>query len=276
MSEEAMHTLSKFTTTVALVAALALSFLPRAGVAQSMREVLGPGDTVRITAFRYPNLTTEARLSEDGKVTMPLLGEVMLQGLTPEQAARDIADRLENGNYLKDPQIGVAVIQARSRQVSVLGMVTHPGRYVLDGASARVTDVIALAGGLQPGAADTATVQRIRAGKAESLQVDLVAIMQDADPSTNVEIASGDSVFVPRAPVFYIYGEVKQGGAYRLEPQITVTQAIALAGGITPRGSEHRVQLRRRAPDGQWREWRAGLTDVVLAGDVIFVRESLF
>ena len=271
-----MHALSKFAATVALVAGLALSFLPQAGFAQSMREVLGPGDTVRITAFRYPNLTTEARLSEEGKVTMPLLGEVMLQGLTPDQAAKHIADRRENGNYLKDPQIGVAVLQARSRQVSVLGMVTHPGRYVLDGASARVTDVIALAGGLQPGAADSATVQRFRSGKAESRQVDLLARLPGGDPSTNVAIARGDSVFVPRAPVFYIYGEVKQGGAYRLEPQITVTQAIALAGGITPRGSERRVHLRRRAPDGQWREWRPGLTDPIVAGDVIFVRESMF
>lgn len=271
-----MHNLSKFASTLTLLAGLALCLLPHAGLAQSMREVLGPGDTVRITAFRYPNLTTEARLSEDGKVTMPLLGEVMLQGLTPEQAARQIADLLANGDYVKDPQIGVAVLQARSRQVSVLGLVTHPGRYALDGASARLTDVIALAGGLQPGAADTATVQRMRAGKTESLQVDLVSIMQGGDPSANVEIASGDSVFVPRAPVFYIYGEVKQGGAYRLEPQITVTQAIAVAGGITPRGSERRVQLRRRTADGQWREWQAGLTEAVLAGDVIYVRESMF
>lgn len=264
------------TVVIRLVAGLALCVAASAGFAQEMREVLGPGDTVRISAFRYPNLTTEARLSEDGKVTMPLLGEVVLQGLTPDQAAKHIAERLASGNFIKEPQITVAVVQARSRQVSVLGMVGQPGRYTLDGASARVTDVIALAGGLQPEAGNMAVIQRIRGGRIESVQVDLAAIMQGGDLSKNIEIGSGDSVFVPRAPMFYIYGEVRQGGSYRLEPQLTVTQAIALAGGTTPRGSERRVQLRRRTANGQWQEAPARLTDAVLPGDVIYVKESLF
>jgi polysaccharide biosynthesis/export protein len=242
----------------------------------SMQEVLGAGDTVRITAFRYPDLTTEARLSEEGRLSLPLVGEVTLQGMTPQQAADHIAGQLRRGNYLRNPQISVSVLQARSRQVSVLGLVARPGRYVLDGTTARLSDVIALAGGLQEKAADSVTVQRNRDGKTETLDVDFTAIMQEGDISKDIELRSGDSVFVPRAPVFYIYGEVERGGAYRLEPDMTVTQAIALAGGVTPRGSERRLQVRRRAPNGEWRISNVRLLDRVGADDVIFVRESLF
>ena len=170
----------------------------------------------------------------------------------------------------------MTVVQARSRQVSVLGLVARPGRYVLDGATARLSDVIAMAGGLDEKAADTVTVQRNHDGANETVSIDLASVMQEGDMSKNIELRSGDSVFVPRAPVFYIYGEVERGGAYRLEPDMTVTQAIALAGGITPRGSERRLQVRRKAPDGKWQVSSVRLLDRVSADDVIFVRESLF
>jgi polysaccharide biosynthesis/export protein len=244
--------------------------------AQSMQEVLGPGDTVRITAYRYPDLTTEARLSEEGKVSLPMIGEVTLAGMTPDRAAVHIAERMRSGKFILNPQIGVTVLEARSRQVSVLGFVTKPGRYVLDGTTARLSDVIAMAGGLQETASDTVTVQRTVGDRNETLTIDLASVIQGTDPSKNIEVRSGDSVFVPRAPVFYIYGEVERGGAYRLEPDMTVTQAIALAGGVTPRGSERRLQVRRRGDNGQWQQSSVRLMDPVTADDVIYVRESLF
>jgi polysaccharide export outer membrane protein len=83
-------------------------------------------------------------------------------------------------------------------------------------------------------------------------------------------------VYVPKAPVIYVYGEVTRAGAYRLEPGMTVMQAISLAGGITPRGSESRAKLRRRGSDGAWTETAARQIDPVSADDVIYVRESLF
>lgn len=271
-----METLRRFSSAGPLLAWLASSMIAAPAGAQSMQEVIGAGDTVRITAYRYPDLTTEARLSEDGSVNVPLIGDTTLKGMTPDEAARHIADRMKSGDFILNPQISVTVLQARSRQVSVLGFVARPGRYVLDGTTARLSDLIALAGGLQPTAADTVTVQRIRRGKNETLNIDLPSIMQNGNSSKNIEVRSGDSVFVPKAPVFYIYGEVTRGGAYRLEPEMSVTQAIALAGGITPRGSESRVQVRRRAADGKWTERTVRLLDPVSVDDVIFVRESLF
>jgi polysaccharide export outer membrane protein len=247
-----------------------------AALAQSMQEVLGPGDTVRITAFRYPELTTEARISEEGKVNVPMIGAVALEGMTPSQAARQIAERLKSGKYLVNPQIDVSVIEARSRQVSVLGFVTRPGRYALEGSSARLTDVLAMAGGLVPAASDTAVVTRTHGGKSQSLNVDLAAIIGQGDVSKDIQLGSGDSVFVPKAPVVYVYGEVVKGGSYRLEPDMTVMQAISLAGGLTPRGSENRTKLRRRGADGKWKETTAKPLDVLSPDDVIYVRESIF
>lgn len=262
--------------TVRKLALLALSMISGLACAQSMQEVLGAGDTVRITAFRYPELTTEARLSEEGKVNVPMIGQVTLEGMTPSEAARHIADRLKKGNYLVNPQIDVAVMEARSRQVSVLGFVSRPGRYVLDGTTAKVTDVLAMAGGLVPAASDTAIVTRTRDGKSQSLNIDLAAIIKQGDASKDIVVGSGDSVFVPKASVVYVYGEVVRGGSYRLEPDMTVMQAISLAGGITPRGSENRTKLRRRGADGKWKETTAKPLDILSADDVIYVRESFF
>jgi polysaccharide biosynthesis/export protein len=265
---------------LALVAWLALLILALWLVsvpawAQKMREVIGPGDTVRITAYRNPDLTTEARLSDEGKLNVPLVGEMSLMGLTPDQAAKRIADRLKSGKYLRDPQITVTVVQARSRLVSVLGFVNNPGRYELDGISAKISDVIAMAGGLDANASDKIILQPSGAGKGEPVTVDLSSIIQ-GDSSRNIDVHGGDSIFVPRASVVYVYGEVQKGGAYRIEPDMTVMQAISLAGGITPRGSESRVQLRRKGSDGKWKQFGVKLTDVISPDDVIYVREGLF
>jgi polysaccharide export outer membrane protein len=271
---ETVRKLSPMQTLVVL-AWLALAITSASAWGQSMREVIGPGDTLRITAYRYPDLTTEARLSDEGKMNVPLVGEMTLQGMTPDQAARRIADRMKSGKYILDPQITVTVLQARSRLVSVLGLVKNPGRYVLDGTSARVSDVIAMAGGLDANGSDKIIIQRNGTEKSEPLNVDLSSIIE-GDSSKNVEVRGGDSVFVPRAPVVYVYGEVTKGGAYRIEQDMTVMQAISLAGGVTPRGSQNRVQLRRRGGDGQWKQSNVRLTDRVSPDDVIYVRESLF
>jgi polysaccharide export outer membrane protein len=273
--ERFRETRCRFLAPLAVVAWLLLAIATGQAWAQAMREVIGAGDTIRISAYRNPDLTTEARLSDDGIVTVPLVGEMKLSGMTPDQAARRIADRLKSGKYINDPQITVTVVQARSRQVSVLGNVQKPGRYMLDGTSSKISDVIAMAGGLDENASDKIILQPSGAGKSEPVTVDLSSIIQ-GDASKNVDVRGGDSIFVPKAAVVYVYGEVTKGGAYRIEPDMTVMQAISLAGGITPRGSERRVQLRRKGADGKWKQSSVKLTDVVSPDDVIYVREGLF
>ena len=227
-------------------------------------EKLGVGDAIRVTVFQQPDLTTESRISERGTITMPLIGEIKVTGLTPAEAGASIGEGLKKGKYLKNPQVAVALTTLRSQQVSVLGHVARPGRYALDDTSAHLADVLAAAGGISPTGTDIVTVQRN--GKVH--KVDVLA--------KPFKLQGGDMVNVERAAVFYIYGEVTRSGYYRVEPNMTVMQAIAAGGGMTPRGSERRLKLRRAEGNGKHVELNPKLTDTVKADDVIFVRESLF
>jgi polysaccharide biosynthesis/export protein len=227
-------------------------------------EKLGVGDAVRVTVFQQPDLTLESRIAENGTITMPLVGPVKLAGLSTAGAGNQIAEALKRGKYLNNPQVNVALVTLRSRQVSVLGMVTRPGRYPLDESSSQLADVIAAAGGVLPAGSETVSVTRD--GKEQK-----VALLGKGFP-----LQGGETIYVERAPVFYIYGEVTRGGAYRVEPNMTVMQAIAAGGGITPRGSDRRLKLRRASGDGKWIETDVGLQERIRPDDVIYVREALF
>jgi polysaccharide export outer membrane protein len=236
-------------------------------------ETLGMGDMVRITVFRNPDLTTEARVSERGTIAFPMIGEVQVGGLTPSQAGARIADQLRSGRYVVNPEVNVSIAQVNSRQVSVLGNVNKPGRYPLDAINVRLTDVLATAGGVAGTGSDMVTI--VSTGNRKT-DVDLAAMFRNGDLSKNVELQPGDTVYVHRAPMVYVYGEVQKGGAYRVEPHMTVMQAIALASGITPRGTDRGVKLSRRDANGNVRKIDVALTDPVQADDVIYVKESLF
>jgi polysaccharide export outer membrane protein len=236
-------------------------------------ESLGMGDMVRITVFRNPDLTTEARVSERGTILFPMIGEVQVTGLTPSQVGARIADKLRTGRYVVNPEVTVAIAQVNSRQVSVLGNVNKPGRYPLDSVNVRLTDVLATAGGVAGTGADMVTI--VSTGNKKT-DVDLAAMFRNGDLSKNLELQAGDTIYVHRAPMVYVYGEVQKGGAYRVEPHMTVMQAIALASGITPRGTERGVKLSRRDANGNVRKMDVSLNDPVQPDDVIYVRESLF
>ena len=236
-------------------------------------ESLGPGDMVRITVFRNPDLTTEARISDRGTVLFPMIGEVPATGVTPAQLGARIADRLRNGKFVLNPEVNVSIAQVNSRQVSVLGNVNKPGRYPLDSLNAKLTDLLAAAGGVAGVGSDMVTIVSASSNKTD---VDLAAMFRNGDLTKNIVLQPGDTIYVHRAPMVYVYGEVQKGGAYRVEPNMTVMQAIALASGITPRGTERGIKISRRAENGSVRKIDARPTDPVQADDVIYVKESLF
>lgn len=240
------------------------------------RETLGPGDTIRVTIFQNPDLTAETRVSERGAILYPLIGEVVVGGLTPAGAATRIATQLKQGKFLKDPQVSVSLLQVRSRQVSVLGHVGRPGRYALDDPSLKLTDILALAGGISPSGDHTITLVSERDGKVVKREIDVPGMYRSGDLSADFEVRNGDTIFVPRAPVFYIYGEVQRAGAYRLEPDMTVMHALSVGGGLTPRGTARGLKIHRRMPDGTLRKLDVQLADAVQADDVVYVKESLF
>jgi polysaccharide export outer membrane protein len=238
-------------------------------------EALGMGDMVRVSVFRNPELTTEARVSERGTILFPMIGEVNVAGLTPSQAGSRIADKLRSGKYVVNPEVTVSMMQVNSRQVSVLGNVVKPGRYPLDSTTAHLTDVIALAGGVGPTGSDEVTIITNRGGKQEKVNVDMAEMFRRGDLTHNITLEPGDTIYVHKAPMVYVYGEVQKGGAYRVEPNMTVMQAIAMGGGITPRGTERGIKISRRDSSGVKRV-DADLNTTVQPDDVIYIRESLF
>src|SRR6266508_6473119 len=213
----------------AAVLCLAVMTLSATAVGQS-RETLGEGDSVRITVFQNPDLTTETRISERGTITFPLIGEIAIAGLTPAGAEARIAGQLIEGKFVLKPQVSLNVIRVRSRQVSVLGQVARPWRYPLDDTSSNLTDILALSGRVLPTGDDNVTVMVTRNGKTARLEINVPTMYRTGDLSRNLALQNGDTIFVQRAPVFYIYGEVQRAGAYRLEPLMTVMQALSVGG----------------------------------------------
>jgi len=239
-------------------------------------ESIGVGDMVRITVFRNPELTTETRVTDQGTIAFPMLGDVPVAGMTPSQVGKRIAEKLSTGKYVVNPEVQVTMMQVNSRQVSVLGNVNKPGRYPIDNINGRLTDFIAAAGGVAAPGSDLVTVVSVRDGKASKRDVDLSQMFVTGNIESNLDLQPGDTIYVHRAPMVYVYGEVQKAGAYRLEPHMTVMQAIAMGGGLTPRGTQRGLKIHRRGGDGQVQQINARLTDEVKVDDVVYVDESLF
>jgi polysaccharide biosynthesis/export protein len=243
-----------------------------AAAADSSDYRLGPGDLLRVNVFGSPELSGEARVSESGNITYPLVGQVQVAGKSPTQVEAMLVSLFTEGGYLRQPQVSVLVMEYRSQKVSVLGHVTKPGQYSLQSAS-RLLDMLAEAGGpVNDEAADTATLMRKDGSKTS---VDLTALF-GGDPAQNHVVNGGDTIYVPRAPQFYVYGEVQRPGMYKLERGMTVSRAISAGGGLTTRGSERRVVIKRRDKQGKEELYSAKGSDLLQADDVLMVKEGLF
>jgi polysaccharide export outer membrane protein len=248
----------------------------RAAVAQQSEYRLGAGDVVRITVYQNPDLTLEGRISEAGTLSYPLLGTIRIGGLTVGEAEKRIADGLRSGNFVKQPQVNVLVTQVRGNQASVLGQVNRPGRFPIEVADMRLSDLLAMAGGIAATGADVITLVGTRDGKPFRREIDLPSVFRNAGRQDDLIIQNGDVVYVERAPMVYIYGEVQRPGAFRLERDMTVMQALATGGGLTQRGTERGMRVHRRGPDGKVQVVQPAMDDRLRDGDVVYVKESLF
>jgi polysaccharide export outer membrane protein len=237
---------------------------------------LGPGDQIRVQVYQNPDLTVETRVSEQGTINYPLIGAVEIGGTTIGDAEKKIAAALRNGNFLKQPQVNIVMLQVRGNQVAVLGQVQKPGRFPLETTNTRVSDLLAAAGGVTPMGDDTLIVTGTRNNQPFRKVIDIPGLFLNSRGQDDILVQGGDTVFVNKAPVYYIYGEAQRPGPYRIERGMTVQQAVAQGGGPTARGSLNRLRLTRVGPDGRQVETDARLGDPVLPNDVIFVRESLF
>ncbi len=236
---------------------------------------MGTGDVLRITVYGQPDLTTEARVSDAGSITFPLIGDIKMAGKSPAQGEVDISTRLKKGGFILEPFVTVNVVQYRGQQISVLGRVNRPGKHALEKIS-RVSDALALAGGIVIDGADTITLVRTTDGKTEYRDIDVVALFKPGGETSNVLVQDGDIINVARQPMFYIYGEVQRPGAFRLEQNMSVVQALSLGGGVTARGTQKGIRILRRDANGAMQKLDAQLADSVQKDDVIYVKESLF
>lgn len=233
---------------------------------------LGAGDLLRISTFGYADLTAEVRVSESGNITFPLIGQIAAEGLSTRELENQITQRLADGNFIKGAQVSALIVEYQSQKVSVLGQVSKPGQYFLDGTT-RVLDLLAKAGGVAEESAGDQAVLLRRSGASQPIDLDALF---HGDATQNPVVVDGDTINVQRAPRFYIYGEVQRPGAYRLERNMTLSRAITAGGGLTPRGSERRAVVKRR--DGEGREESASIrgADLIREDDVLYVKESLF
>lgn len=235
---------------------------------------LGEGDNIRISVFQNPDLMLETRVSENGAVTFPLVGIVKIGGMTIASAEQTIAEALDTGGYIKQPQVSILLLKNLGNQVSILGQVTRPGRFPLETFNTRLSEILAMAGGVAPDGADTVIVTGVRDGKPFHKEVDVAGMFLNNNFESDLIVAGGDVIYVARQPMFYVYGEVQRPGSFRVERNMTVRQALAQSGGPTARGTERDINVYRRGADGK--KTGVKLDDRVLADDVLYVGESFF
>ena len=250
--------------------------------------IVGPNDVLAITVVNQAQLTDKYIVRADGTFTFPLLGRLQAGGLSLQAVENDVRDRLARG-YLKDPQVGVSVDQYRSQQIFVMGEVQRPGSLQVTG-SMSIIEALARAGSTtdragaeavivrQPSGApqlDAAAIERARNSRdSDVIRVNLQNL-QAGGLSQNVALRSGDTIFVPRAESVFVSGQVRTAGEYVIRLGMTVRQVLALAGGVSERGSVRRIQIIRQV-NGIETTVGASLQDTVRPGDTVVVRERLF
>jgi polysaccharide export outer membrane protein len=237
---------------------------------------LAAGDILKISVFKNPDLSVDVRVSEAGVISYPLIGSVALTGLTLPAAEKKIAQMLKDGGFVVNPQVNILLTQAFGNLVSVIGEVNTAGRYSLDAAGGHLSGMLAAAGGVSATGGDIVIVTGMRNGKPFRREVDIVKMSLSGSPAEDIELSGGDTLFVNRASMFYIYGQVQKPGQFRLERGMTVMQALASGGGVTGKGTQRGIVRHRRDASGKVKEEGVSLDDDVQDKDVIYVKESLF
>jgi polysaccharide export outer membrane protein len=258
-------------------AALILAVFLVTRVSYAQDYTVGQNDILRITVYDHADLATTARVSGEGLISFPLIGSVKVAGLTTTQVAAEISSRLADG-YIVDPHVSVFVQEYQSKKATLLGQVEKPGIYVLSG-DTTFLQLLSQAGGLTPDAGDRAVLTRksLLPGKEDSvIAIDLQRLVAGGDTSLDVAVRDGDNIYVPKAGVFFITGEVKKPDAYKYEEGVTVIKAITTAGGLTDKASSGRIRIIRKVGGKEQVIDKAGMDAPVMKNDIIVVPESYF
>jgi len=239
--------------------------------------LIGPDDVLKITVYDHEDLDVVSRVSADGSIQFPLLGSVTLGGLTLKEAIAEIEKQLKDG-YLVNPQVTIFVEEYRSKKVMVIGHVVEPGILELSG-STNLLEVLSMVGGLRENAGDEATITRPLPENPKNkqiLRIDLKRLMETGDAELNLPILDQDTIFIAKAGMVYVTGEVGAPGAYKYEEGATVLKAISVAGGFTPIASKNKIRIVRIVAGTEQTMEKVSLQEEVKPGDVVVVPESYF
>lgn len=213
--------------------------------------VISVGDLVQVSVFETQELQREARVGARGFITLPLLGPVHVMGLTTAEAEKSIED-LYRAKYLHDPHVSVYLKEQQGQKVTVVGSVKKPGTYDYP-ARRRLLDALALAEGFDDKAGKTVQVRRVvdDPNNPTTFLIDMDDLIQNGRTELNLEIKSGDIVYVPEAGTVYVDGGVKKPGSYPIKKQMSVNEAITAAGGLTMTANQEDVKLVRYLDGGR-------------------------
>src|SRR5262249_28694704 len=250
---------------------------PKAGD-QNTRYVLGPQDQLKITVFDEPDLTNIYRVDADGFITFPMINRVAASGIT----AGELQDRIRTllaAGYIRNPQVRVEVEGYKSQSVIVGGEVRSPGKIPMTGTMSLI-EALGAAGSPTSAASSEVTISRPKKGGVGPDDVEIIRVnlkeVQLGRAGRDIQLQDGDIINVPKAQTFYIMGAIRNPGSLIFEPGMTVQQAIALAGGLTDRGSDRRIKADRIMPDGKVGEVGLRLEDKVQPNDTIKIATKIF
>jgi polysaccharide export outer membrane protein len=247
--------------------------------------VIGAQDVLTVTCYDQSDLSGKFTVEADGTFTYPFIGRVKAAGLTLRALEQQLKKKLVDEGFFKNPQVTVAVDAYRSQKVFIVGEVRQPGSYTLSGDMSLI-EALARAGSTLPSASGEAVIVHANGAATgpilptEGNEKDVEHVdlreLQNGLLTHNPMLRDGDTIFIPQAQSIYVYGQVRNPGAYTLQHKnSTVLQALALAGGVTDRGRTSGLKIRRTV-EGKEQEIRVKTTDLVKPGDVIMVPERFF
>jgi polysaccharide export outer membrane protein len=237
--------------------------------------MIGPQDLLKITVFDEAELTNSYRVDGDGFITFPYIGRVMAGGMTLQELQDRIRTLLSAG-FIRNPQVRAEIGEFKSQSVLVSGEVRQPGKITMTGAMT-LLEALAAAGSATPSASAELTIARPRrpgdTGDSEVVRVSWKDL--ELGKGRDVGLQDGDIINVPKAQTFFITGQVRNGGPYVLEPGTTIQQAIAMAGGLSERGSNRGITVTRLV-NGKSTDVKVTLEDNVQPNDTITIRNRFF
>ncbi len=267
-------TIAKRSLLVLIIAVISLSGL---SLTEAQDYIVGEGDVLRITVYNHPDLTTIARVTGEGEILFPLIGSVKVGDLTLSSVVEKISVRLADG-YIIEPQVSVFIEEYRSKKVVLMGQVEKPGLYILDGRTTFM-ELLSKAGGLTKNAGDSAVIKRKENpldASEKKIAIDLKRLVEKGDMSLDVPVMDGDSIYIIKAGLFYVTGEIRKPDSYKYEEGLTIVKAITMAGGFTDKAATGKVKIIRKLNGKEEVLERVKMDEQVLPDDVIVVPESFF